>query len=106
MNLFLAFAFGGPEMIFVFILMLLLFGAKKLPGLARGVGQSLGEFKKARKEFEDEIHLAQDIDSDVSPKPKKKPMNVSTAPKKVDTDQSTSDDTTPVGAKGNKADVG
>jgi TatA/E family protein of Tat protein translocase len=33
----------------------LLFGAKKLPELARGLGQSLGEFKKARDEFEREL---------------------------------------------------
>jgi sec-independent protein translocase protein TatA len=59
MNLFLAFAFGGPEMIFVFVLMLLLFGAKKLPQLARGIGQSLGEFKKARSDFEHEITRAE-----------------------------------------------
>jgi sec-independent protein translocase protein TatA len=46
---------GGQEMIFVFIIILLLFGAKKLPELARGVGKSMGEFKKAREEFEREI---------------------------------------------------
>ncbi len=51
--------FGGPEMIVVFVLMLLLFGAKKLPQLARGIGQSLGEFKKARAEFEHEITRAE-----------------------------------------------
>jgi sec-independent protein translocase protein TatA len=33
----------------------LLFGAKKLPELARGVGKSMGEFKKAREDFEREI---------------------------------------------------
>jgi sec-independent protein translocase protein TatA len=46
---------GGPEMAVVIILVLLLFGAKKLPELARGVGRSLGEFRKAREEFSDEI---------------------------------------------------
>lgn len=44
-----------PEMIMIFIVVLLLFGAKKLPELARGVGKSMGEFKKARDEFEREI---------------------------------------------------
>lgn len=39
----------------IFILLLLLFGAKKLPELARGMGRSLGEFKRAREEFEEEI---------------------------------------------------
>jgi len=44
-----------PEMIIIFIVILLLFGAKKLPELARGVGKSMGEFKKAKEEFEHEI---------------------------------------------------
>lgn len=44
-----------PEMIMIFVVILLLFGAKKLPELARGVGKSMGEFKKARDDFEREI---------------------------------------------------
>ena len=56
---------GPSEGILIFVLVLLLFGAKKLPQLARGVGKSMGEFKKARNEFEDEIKRAQeDIDHD------------------------------------------
>jgi sec-independent protein translocase protein TatA len=51
---------GGPEMAVIFVLMLLLFGAKKLPELARGMGKSLGEFKKAREEFEQEITKGSD----------------------------------------------
>jgi sec-independent protein translocase protein TatA len=46
---------GGPEMIMIFVVILLLFGAKKLPELARGIGKSMGEFKKAREDFENEI---------------------------------------------------
>ncbi|QJE99385.1 twin-arginine translocase TatA/TatE family subunit [Luteolibacter luteus] len=46
---------GGQEMIVIFLIVLLLFGAKKLPELARGVGKSMGEFKKAREDFEREI---------------------------------------------------
>ena len=46
---------GMPELIMIFVVVLLLFGAKKLPELARGVGKSMGEFKKAREEFEREI---------------------------------------------------
>ena len=42
-------------MIIIFLIVLLLFGAKKLPELARGVGKSMGEFKKARDDFEREI---------------------------------------------------
>ncbi len=51
---------GGPEMIMIFVVILLLFGAKKLPELARGVGKSMGEFKKAREEFEHEITRSAD----------------------------------------------
>ena len=46
---------GMPEMIMIFVVILLLFGAKKLPELARGIGKSMGEFKKARDDFEREI---------------------------------------------------
>ncbi|MGK0186570.1 MAG: sec-independent protein translocase protein TatA [Verrucomicrobiales bacterium] len=49
---------GGPELILIFVVVLLLFGAKKLPELARGMGKSLGEFKKAKDEFEHEIMTA------------------------------------------------
>ena len=50
---------GGQEWIWIFVVLLLLFGAKKLPELARGIGKSLGEFKKAREEFEHEITTAE-----------------------------------------------
>jgi sec-independent protein translocase protein TatA len=46
---------GGQEMMIIFLVLLLLFGAKKIPELARGLGKSMGEFKKAREEFEREI---------------------------------------------------
>jgi sec-independent protein translocase protein TatA len=52
-------SFGMQEMIVIFVIILLLFGAKKLPELARGVGKSMGEFKKARDEFEHEITRAE-----------------------------------------------
>lgn len=48
-----------PEMIMIFVVILLLFGAKKLPELARGIGKSMGEFKKAREDFEREITTAE-----------------------------------------------
>ena len=50
---------GMQEMVMIFIIILLLFGAKKLPELARGVGKSMGEFKKAREDFEREITTAE-----------------------------------------------
>jgi sec-independent protein translocase protein TatA len=51
---------GGQEMIIIFVIVLLLFGAKKIPELARGLGKSMGEFKKAREEFEHEITRSED----------------------------------------------
>jgi len=56
-------AFGlpqGPELIIIFLVVLLLFGASKLPGLARALGKSLGEFRKAKDELEREIQRAAD----------------------------------------------
>lgn len=50
---------GTPELIIIAILVLVLFGAKKLPTFARSLGKSMGEFKKAREEFEHELHSAQ-----------------------------------------------
>lgn len=48
MNSLLAvFGLGGMELVLIFAVIVLLFGAKKLPGLARGIGQSIKEFKKA-----------------------------------------------------------
>ena len=57
MNISLAFLgpIGGPEVFLIFMVLLLLFGAKKLPQLARGIGKSAGEFRRAREEFEEEI---------------------------------------------------
>ena len=51
---------GTPELIIIAVLVLVLFGAKKLPTFARSLGKSMGEFKRAREEFEQELHKAQD----------------------------------------------
>ena len=68
MNTIIAFLgpIGGPEMFLIFMVLLLLFGAKKLPQLARGIGKSVGEFRKAREEFEDEIRKGgEELDNEV-----------------------------------------
>jgi sec-independent protein translocase protein TatA len=46
---------GGPDLIIVLLIILVLFGAKKLPELARGMGSAIKEFQK---EFSDELHSA------------------------------------------------
>lgn len=47
---------AGPDLIVILLIVLVLFGAKKLPELARGMGQAVKEFQKAKDEFSDEIH--------------------------------------------------
>jgi sec-independent protein translocase protein TatA len=49
---------NGGEMFFVMFLCLLMFGSKKLPELAKALGQSMREFKKAANEVEDNFHSA------------------------------------------------
>ena len=46
---------GGIEVFVVLLIIVLLFGANKLPKLARSSGQAMGEFKKGREEMETEI---------------------------------------------------
>lgn len=55
MDMLAFFGLGTPEIIAILVVVFLLFGAKKLPEFARGLGKSLGEFKKAKNEFEDEL---------------------------------------------------
>ena len=57
------FNLGGPEVILILAAMLLLFGAKRLPELAKGLGQSIKEFKKATREVTDEIQNSADDNS-------------------------------------------
>jgi TatA/E family protein of Tat protein translocase len=45
----------GPQGLFILFVLLLLFGARKLPELARGLGQAIREFSKAKNEIHDEI---------------------------------------------------
>lgn len=45
---------GGQELIVILVIILLLFGAKKLPELAGSMGKSIKEFKKASAELEDD----------------------------------------------------
>lgn len=46
---------GPTELIIILAIVLLLFGAKKLPELARGLGRGVREFQDAKKEIDDEI---------------------------------------------------
>ncbi|MEC8044417.1 MAG: twin-arginine translocase TatA/TatE family subunit [Verrucomicrobiota bacterium] len=48
--------FGGGEIILIFLIVLLLFGAKKVPELFRSLGKGVNEFRKAKNEWEQDIH--------------------------------------------------
>jgi sec-independent protein translocase protein TatA len=54
-EMFALFSLGGPEILLVLAVILILFGAKRIPDLAKGLGQGIKEFKKATREVTDEI---------------------------------------------------
>jgi sec-independent protein translocase protein TatA len=59
MNAFLAvLGLSGTELIVVMVVILVLFGAKKIPEFAKGLGKGINEFKKASREVTDEINNA------------------------------------------------
>jgi sec-independent protein translocase protein TatA len=57
---------AGPDLIVILLIILVLFGAKKLPELARGMGQAVKEFQKAKDEFNDELHKAGKSETEVA----------------------------------------
>ena len=63
------FNLGGMEVILIFAVILLLFGARKLPELARGLGQGIKEFKKATSDVTNEMHRAMEEDHTPPTKP-------------------------------------
>jgi sec-independent protein translocase protein TatA len=46
---------GGPEMFLIFLFILIFFGAKKLPDLAKGLGEGIREFRKAVRDVQDQV---------------------------------------------------
>ena len=46
---------GGPEVLVILLIIVLLFGANKIPKLARSTGEAMGEFQKGREEVEQEL---------------------------------------------------
>ena len=69
---------AGPDLIVILLIILVLFGAKKLPELARGMGQAVKEFQKAKDEFNDELHKAGKSETQIA-KPDVKPAESTVA---------------------------
>lgn len=68
---------GGWEIVLILAVVLILFGAKKLPELAKGLGSGIKEFKKATREVTDEISSAMD---DTPPPPRRISQTTVTTP--------------------------
>jgi len=72
---------GWPEIIGILIVVLILFGAKKLPELAKGLGQGIKEFKKASNDMQNELHRSVAEEQYAAPpKPAPAPQPAATAP--------------------------
>ncbi|MBQ6096558.1 MAG: twin-arginine translocase TatA/TatE family subunit [Bacteroidales bacterium] len=52
---------GGPEIIVILLIVLVLFGGKKIPELMKGLGKGVKEYKKAKNSIEKEIDSIADI---------------------------------------------
>ena len=64
---------GGPEILIILLVALLLFGSQRLPELARNLGKSIREFKKATSGLEEELKRA--IEAPPSPMRPRPPLN-------------------------------
>ena len=56
----------GPEMLIILLVLVLLFGANKIPKLARSTGEAMGEFRKGREEIEEELNEVAETESETA----------------------------------------
>jgi len=73
---------GGPELLMIMFVVLLLFGGQKLPELAKGLGKSLREFKKAASGVEEEFKRAIEETPDTPSAPPRPPVTKTAAPER------------------------
>lgn len=57
MNTVLLFALGAPEIVLIALVVLLIFGGKKIPELMKGLGKGVSSFNRGLKDVEDEIKV-------------------------------------------------
>lgn len=93
MNVMFAAMLGGWEIVLILAVVLILFGAKKLPELAKGLGTGIKEFKKATRDVTDELSNAMDD----TPAPPRRITTISTPPAQPE------QTTVPQNSAGNKA---
>ena len=80
----------GPQGLLIMFVLLLLFGAKKLPELAKGLGQAIREFSKAKNEIQDEIMREQ------APRQIDTPAHTASAPQPAGTQPTSTQPSVPV----------
>jgi sec-independent protein translocase protein TatA len=71
MNMTMLAMLNGWEIVLILAVVLVLFGAKKLPELAKGLGSGIKEFKKATRDVTDELNSA--VNEEPPPPPRKLP---------------------------------
>jgi sec-independent protein translocase protein TatA len=77
---------AGPDMLIIFLIVLIMFGAKKLPELAKGLGQAVKEFSKAKEDVTTELHRVGQVDvpsyhhAEHAPLPPSQPAHPAAAP--------------------------
>jgi sec-independent protein translocase protein TatA len=91
MNVMFASFIGGWEMILILLVVLVLFGAKKLPELAKGLGQGIKEFKKATRDVQDELQSAMEDNP-----PRRYPVSNPEPPRSIPNTTSSPADSVPV----------
>ncbi len=64
---------AGPDMLIIFMIVLIMFGAKKLPELAKGLGQAVKEFSKAKEDVNTEFNRAAHYEDPHLPAPSQTP---------------------------------
>ena len=71
------FGMGHYEIIIILIVILLVFGAKRIPEMAQGLGKGIKEFRKAMKDVKDEVDISEHLPSDtIKPAPAPAPDQV------------------------------